>query len=343
MARSVLPLAVVAGVLATLPGCGLFDRPQRPAWREAAEKACMARRTVRASAYVQPAREIDGPGICGLTQPFRVAALSNGRVAINAQATLGCPVTEALEAWLDNVVQPAAQARFGQPVTQIDSMGGYGCRPINNQRGASLSEHSFGNALDVGGFRLADGRKITVVQGWTRGDEQEKAFLREAHSGACEYFTTVLGPGSNALHYNHLHVDLAMHGNTSTGPRRYCRPVIKEIAPPPRRDDLPDPPMLEPELEIARAMPGRGGADSRRLAAMSGSAGSFMPRGDAPIPSSSIGGVQRYGRLGLDVQAPAQAPMGAPMQLGARRPALASRGGMLRDDGAFVPPEEVGD
>ncbi len=343
MARRVLPLAVVAGIIVTLPGCGLFDRPQRPAWREAAEKACMARRTVRVTAYVQPAREIDGPGICGLTQPFKVAALSEGRVALNTQATLGCPVTEALEAWLDNVIQPAAQARFGQPVTQIDSMGGYGCRPMNNQRGASLSEHSFGNALDVGGFRLADGRKITVVQGWTRGDEQEKAFLREAHAGACEFFTTVLGPGSNALHYNHLHVDLAMHGNTSTGPRRYCRPVIKDIAPAPRRDDLPDPPMLEPELEIARAVPG-----VRRSMAMSRQPQSFIGYGGAPVPGGSIGGsiggsVQRYGRLGLDVQAPAQAPLGRPMQLGARKPALASRGGMMRDDGAFVPPEDIGD
>ena len=128
-------------------------------------------------------------------------------------------------------VQPAALARFGQPVTQIDSLGSYGCRPINNQRGAKLSEHAFGNALDIGGFHLADGRKIAVGGGWTRGEEQEKAFLRETHAGACEHFTTVLGPGSNALHYDHFHVDLAMHGATSTGPRRYCRPIIKDIKP----------------------------------------------------------------------------------------------------------------
>ena len=69
-----------------------------------------------------------------------------------------------------DVVQPIALARFGQPVAQIDSMGAYSCRPIDNQRGNRLSEHSFGNAVDIGGFRLADGRTITVVKGWTRGN-----------------------------------------------------------------------------------------------------------------------------------------------------------------------------
>jgi hypothetical protein len=285
---------------------------------------------VRASAYVQPAREISGPGICGLTRPLKVTGLTGGTVAFNTQAVLGCPVTEALETWLEAVVQPAALARFGQPVTQIDSMGSYNCRPINNARGAKLSEHSFGNALDIGGFHLADGRKIVVAGGWTRGEEQEKAFLREAHAGACEHFTTVLGPGSNALHYDHFHVDLAMHGATSTGPRRYCRPIIKDIKPAPRRDNLPDPPMIEPELEIARAKM-RGGQTLAQAAAQA------QPQQRALTMASlsnSGGGYGRspqgFGGLGL----------GAPPQM-LRAPA--ARGGMLRDDGAFVPPGEIGD
>lgn len=307
----------------------MFERPQRPAWRDAAEQACLARKAVRASAYVQPSRPIDGPGICGLTQPLKVAALADGTVAINAPATMGCPVTEALENWVAAVVQPAAQARFGQPVTQIDTMGSYNCRAMNNQRGAKLSEHSFGNALDIGGFHLADGRKITIVKNWTRGDEQEKAFLREAHVGACEHFTTVLGPGSNAFHYNHLHVDLAMHGNTSRGLRRYCRPVIKELTPPPPRDNLPDPPWIEPDLEIARAMPG-----SRRVVALGRQEDQPLrqpPPALLPMATLSPGSIQRYGRFsGLEAQAPTQIV----------RPPVS---GMLRDDGAFVPPGEIGD
>lgn len=330
MARGVLPFLLVAGVIATLPGCGLFERPQRPAWREAADKACMARRTVRVSAYVQPARAIDGPGICGLNQPLKVAALKDGTVAITSSATLNCPMIEALETWMLEVVQPAAWARFRQPVTQIDTMGSYKCRAMNNQRGAKLSEHSFGNALDVGGFRLADGRKISVVKGWSKGDEQEKGFLREAHMGACDHFTTVLGPGSNAFHYNHFHVDLAMHGNTSQGPRRYCRPILRELPPRPRLDDLPDPPMLEPDFEMAR----RNGV-LRNQVAMSRDPTAPLVRA-APPPRAPIGSTSRYGgRLGLDIAAPLQAPL--------RQPALAARGGMLRDDGVFVPPGEIGD
>ena len=330
MARRVLPFLLVAGVIVTLPGCGLFERPQRPAWRDAAEKACMSRRTVRMTAYVQPARAIDGPGICGLNQPLKVAALKDGTVAISSTATLNCPMTEALETWLAEVVQPAAWARFKQPVTQIDTMGSYNCRPMNNQSGARLSEHSFGNALDIGGFELADGRKITLIKGWTRGDEQEKGFLREAHVGACDHFTTVLGPGSNAFHANHFHVDLAMHGNTSQGPRRYCRPILRELPPRPRLDDLPDPPMLEPDLEIARR-----GAGQRYDVALSRVPTAPLVRA-APMPPAPVQSISRYGgRMGLDLQ--------AAVPLAPRPPALAARGGMLRDDGVFVPPGEIGD
>jgi hypothetical protein len=321
---------LVAGVIATLPGCGLFERPQRPAWREAADKACMARRTVRMNAYVQPARAIDGPGICGLNQPLKVAALKDGTVAISSTATLNCPMAEALEKWMLDVVQPAAWARFKQPVTQIDTMGSYGCRPINNKSGAKLSEHAFGNAIDIGGFRLADGRSVTLLKGWTKGDEQEKGFLREAHIGACDHFTTVLGPGSNPLHANHFHVDLAMHGNTSQGPRRYCRPILRELPPRPRLDDLPDPPMLEPEIDMARSM---GGNRNQVAASRQATAALVRP---APAPLAPMGSTARYGgRMGLDIAAPLLMPQ--------RQPALAARGGMLRDDGVFVPPGEIGD
>lgn len=258
MARFVLPLTVLAVVSISLSGCSVFQRPQRPAWREQAEKACFAQRQVKASAYIQPARGIDGPGICGLTMPLKVTALADGTVALNTTQTIGCPMTAAMDRWLAESVQPVAMARFGQPVAQIKSMGAYACRSMNNQGGARLSEHGFGNAIDIGAFVLRDGREITIVKGWTRGDDQEKAFLREVHAGACGIFTTVLSPGSNSFHYNHIHLDLAMHGNTSTGPRRYCKPVpSQQLLPAPnRQDDLPDPPMIDEELDVAQVGPG---------------------------------------------------------------------------------------
>jgi hypothetical protein len=215
---------------ALLAGCSGPWKPQRPAWRTHAENACLAQKRVQPSEWIALANEVEGPGICGLTRPFRVTALQGGSVSFNATATLDCPMVAELDAWLADVVQPAAQARFGQRVAQINSMGSYACRGMNNQRGAQLSEHSFGNALDIGGFVLADGREITLVRDWWRGDEQARAFLMDVHRGSCGHFSTVLSPGSNAFHYNHIHVDLAQHGRSG---RSICKPEPQETTPPP--------------------------------------------------------------------------------------------------------------
>jgi hypothetical protein len=94
---------------------------------------------------------------------------------------------------------------------------------MNNGTGTRrTSEHAFGNAVDVFSFRLNDGRTVTVKDGW-RGAPEEQNFLREIFVGACEHFSTVLGPGADMFHYDHFHIDLARH---SKG-RRICKPVIK--------------------------------------------------------------------------------------------------------------------
>ena len=228
-------LFLILVLTAALAACSVPWKPQRPAWRTQAEHACLAQKRVEPSAYVALANEVDGPGICGLTRPFKVTALQGGAVTFNATATLDCPMVAELDQWLTDIVQPSAQARFGQKVIQINSMGSYACRGMNNQTGAQLSEHSFGNALDIGGFVLADGRQITLVQDWWRGEEQARAFLMDIHRGSCERFSTVLSPGSNAFHYNHIHVDLAMHGRSG---RRVCKPQPEETLPPPDQSPL---------------------------------------------------------------------------------------------------------
>ncbi len=264
MACRVWPLTFVVATSLAVAGCSTVERAQRPAWREQAEKACIAEHRVSLSRYIQPrGHEIDGPGICGLTEPYMVGALAGDSVQLDTVATLDCPMIAALDEWVAKVVQPVAQARFGQNVAQIDTMGSYSCRGMNGQTGAKISEHAFGNALDVGGFRLADGRRITVVHDWTRGDEQSQAFLRDVHAGACESFTTVLGPGSNAFHYNHIHVDLAMHGG---GGRHYCKPTPEASRPGPAPAP-PDASQGEEEQDVASsALPsdreGRRGLDA---------------------------------------------------------------------------------
>lgn len=253
MARCVRPrLAFV--FLALIPaGCSRYDE-SRPAWRDQAEEACLAEHRVEPGPLLQPARAIEGPGICGLNHPFKVYALAGGTVKLNSASILDCSMIPALDGWIRDVLQPDAQARFGEPVVQIDTMGTYACRGINNESNTKLSEHAFGNAMDVGGFVLASGREVSVLRGWKSADAQESAFLHEAHAGACSAFTTVLGPGANIFHYNHIHVDLAMHGSTSQGPRRYCKPVPTEQPVAPRRDNLPDPPPVEEEQDMANAV-----------------------------------------------------------------------------------------
>jgi hypothetical protein len=221
---------VLALVLVTsLAGCGLFEDDDRAAWRAQAEAACYARNMVKLSPVVAPAAKVSGRGACGLDRPLKVSALADGTVRVGGgPLTMSCPVTAALETWVRDAVQPAAMQRFGMPVVELNSMGTYNCRSRNNRAGARLSEHAFANAIDISGFVLADGRTVSVLKGW-RGDEAERAFLRLAHAGACGPFTTVLGPGSDGLHENHLHLDLARHN--AKGTMRYCRPQLQTPAP----------------------------------------------------------------------------------------------------------------
>jgi hypothetical protein len=118
----------------------------------------------------------------------------------------------AVEWWIEQVVEPAAARHFGVPIAEVKVAASYGCRPMNNQWGARLSEHGHANALDVSGFVLADGRRVDVLSGWW-GDPRERAFLRAVHRGACGAFTTVLGPDYDRFHRDHFHLDLARRKN----------------------------------------------------------------------------------------------------------------------------------
>jgi hypothetical protein len=127
--------------------------------------------------------------------------------AVTPVATLACPMVSMLDRFVSDKVQPAALRWFGQRVVEIKQISAYSCRGMNGDPDADISEHAFGNALDMAAFTFADGRKITVKDGW-HGAPDEQGFLRDIHSSACEMFTTVLAPGSNAYHDDHMHVDL---------------------------------------------------------------------------------------------------------------------------------------
>jgi hypothetical protein len=154
----------------------------------------------------------------GPTQGNPVAAF--GAVAVKPTATLACPIVSVLDHWLADSVQPAAMRWFGARVVEIKQISAYSCRGMNGNPNAHISEHAFGNALDIAAFTLADGRRISVEAGW-RGMPEEQGFLHDVQASACREFTTVLAPGSNVYHYDHIHVDLM---------RRPHRPIICEPA-----------------------------------------------------------------------------------------------------------------
>jgi hypothetical protein len=143
-----------------------------------------------------------------------------GPVAVKPTATLACPIVSVLDHWLAESVQPAAVRWFGARVVEIKQISAYSCRGMNGNPNAHISEHAFGNALDIASFTLADGRRISVETGW-KGMPEEQGFLRDVQASACHEFTTVLAPGSNVYHYNHIHVDLM---------RRANRPIICQPA-----------------------------------------------------------------------------------------------------------------
>ncbi|MGA2055423.1 MAG: extensin family protein [Bradyrhizobium sp.] len=143
-----------------------------------------------------------------------------GPVAVKPAATLACPIVSALDHWLADTVQPAAQHWFGQRVVEIKQISAYSCRGMNGDSNAHISEHAFGNALDIAAFTLADGRHVTVKDGW-HGLPEEQGFLRDVEAGACQQFTTVLAPGSNVYHYDHIHVDLMSRASR----RLICQPA----------------------------------------------------------------------------------------------------------------------
>ena len=153
---------------------------------------------------------------CEVRNAWEIRSLGN--VAFSQPATVNCSMADPLNDWLENTVQPAAQRSFGEAVVGVDVAASYSCRPRNNKRGAKMSEHGYGNAIDIAAFTLESGRKVTVLDGWS-GRSDESRFLKQVHDAACDDFHTVLGPKADRHHRNHFHLDLQNRRNGS----RYCR------------------------------------------------------------------------------------------------------------------------
>ena len=177
-------------------------------WRKDVEISCLRAGVVLESAFIAGRSSlIGGDGYCGAVHPYQVAAVGGGAVALKPNALVQCQMIPALDAWVDNVVIPAAHSVYGLGVAEMKVLSSYSCRPMNNVYGAHLSEHGHADAVDIGGFTLTNGRTISVASGWN-GSAADQRFLHAVHDGACQTFTTVLGPNANAQHHDHFHVDL---------------------------------------------------------------------------------------------------------------------------------------
>jgi hypothetical protein len=119
-----------------------------------------------------------------------------------------CAVALALQLWRRDTLDPQAEAVFGQKIARIEHLGAYSCRRLYGRDEGPWSEHASGNAIDIAGFVLADGTRVSVLGDWD-GEGDRPRFLRAVRNGACRAFSTVLSPDYNAAHRDHFHFDMS--------------------------------------------------------------------------------------------------------------------------------------
>lgn len=165
-----------------------------------------------------PLAPVEEAGSCGYRDAVRLLPRDRTEIAL-APVSVGmsCPVALGLKIWEWQVVQPVAERMLGTSVRRIEHFGSYNCRRMYNRPSGDMSEHATADAIDISAFILSDGRRISIVNGWSAKAETAQArkdadFLRVVRDGACRLFSTVLSPDYNAAHRDHLHLDQAERG-----------------------------------------------------------------------------------------------------------------------------------
>ncbi len=176
----------------------------------AEEVACRQRLTALGVEFEEHKAESNPDIGCSIPYPIVLKTLGKS-IAIGPATELNCPMAEVAARFAANVIQPTAKAEFGADLKSINPASAFVCRPRHGTR--KLSEHAFGNALDIASFTLADGRKIEVGP---TPPEKDGKFLNAVRTAACGQFKTVLGPGADSDHALHFHLDLEprRHGGT---------------------------------------------------------------------------------------------------------------------------------
>jgi hypothetical protein len=212
-AFSLLPLLALLGGCLDMPQA---STPRRQAVRQSAQsftprpeaRQCLASLGATRANFTPLPDQYFGAG-CSTVNTVRLASLQGDHAAL-ALSNLGpvtCPLASTFAAWARFGVDRAARQILGSALVRIETMGSYNCR---NVAGSSRrSAHARAEAIDIGAFILADGRRISVLDAWNGGTSSERQFLRTVHASACKRFGTTLGPGYNPAHANHFHVELS--------------------------------------------------------------------------------------------------------------------------------------
>lgn len=148
---------------------------------------------------------VTGEG-CGFTDAVRISRI--GAVALASPVVATCRLALGLAMLDRHHIEPAAHGHLGAPVTRVDRLGTYACRNINHATSGRRSRHATADAIDIAGFLVADGRRLTLTGDWSSGDASRAAFLHAVRDGACRWFDVTLSPDYNPLHYDHFHLDM---------------------------------------------------------------------------------------------------------------------------------------
>jgi hypothetical protein len=182
-----------------------------PVWQtlqetDAAFVSCLGALNALGAVYALTDAQTGADRDCGIALPVRLSQPVAG-VDMADPALMRCETAVALGTWLRDFVQPAAATLDRGPVVTLSKGSGYQCRRRNNQSDGQLSEHAYGNAIDITGFGFKDGSQIKVTPREREGSREE-SFQDAVRATACLYFSTVLGPGSDDAHNDHLHLDV---------------------------------------------------------------------------------------------------------------------------------------
>jgi len=197
------PIAVIASVIGALAVIALNNAAVAQSPQDEAPTACQMRLPSDRAVF-KPLGELGGPAGCGGPDVIyleRIILADRTEVAIEPPATLRCETAEAIVSFVRQDLAPAAAA-MGSSLSAIENYDSYDCRGRNRVAGAKLSEHGLANALDIRSVRLKDGR---VVRPADSGAPPE--FRAAVKAAVCNRFTTVLGPGSDGYHEDHIHID----------------------------------------------------------------------------------------------------------------------------------------